>query len=349
MNSKELLVGLLKHYSPTESETSAVNYLTNWMNDAGFETQIDHSGNAIGKIGTGPISIMLLGHIDTVQGEIPVRQEGDLIYGRGAVDAKGPLAAFASAASLGAIPGATITVIGAVGEEGDSRGASYLLNNCDRPDFLLIGEPSRWNRITLGYKGSISYTLSVDIPITHPASNTDNACEMLISSWKSLLQFTRAYNTQYERVFDQVTPTIRSINSTSDGIRDHAQMHITFRLPEGLTINEIKDKLQTYVTAPAKLNLTPGAVEAYRASKNTKLVRAALAAIRSKDGTPSFVVKTGTSDMNIVAPKWQCPSIAYGPGDSNLDHTPNEHISQLEYQRSIAVLRTLMENISNER
>ncbi len=129
---------------------------------------------------------------------------------------------------------------------------------------------------------------------------------------------------------------------------DNAQMDITFRLPEGLTINEIKDKLQTHVAAPAKLQLTPGAVEAYRASKNKKLVRAALAAKRGEDGTPSFVVKTGTSDMNIVAPQWQCPCIHYGPGDSNLDHTPNEHISEEVYQHSISVLRTLMKNISNE-
>ena len=91
MNSKELLVGLLQHYSPTRSEDAAVSYLTNWMKDAGFETRIDSAGNAIGQIGTGSISIMLLGHIDTVPGEITVRQEGDLIYGRGAVDAKGCL------------------------------------------------------------------------------------------------------------------------------------------------------------------------------------------------------------------------------------------------------------------
>ncbi len=349
MNSTELLVGLLEHYSSTESEEAAVRYLINWMDAAGFETEIDSVGNAIGKIGTGKKSIMLLGHIDTVPGEISVRQEGDLIFGRGAVDAKGPLAAFAAATSLGAIPGLTITVIGAVGEEGDSRGASYVRDNFKAPDFLVIGEPSRWNRITLGYKGSINYTLSVEIPITHPASNTDNACEMLISSWESLLQFIRDHNSEHTRVFDQVTPTIRSMDSSSNGISDYAQMHVTFRLPEGLKVHEIKDQFQNVVTAPAMLSLIPGAVDAYRASKNTKLVRAALAAIRAKDGTPTFVVKTGTSDMNIVAPKWQCPTIAYGPGDSNLDHTPNEHISQLEYKRSISILRTIMENISNER
>ena len=349
MKSTELLVGLLEHYSPTESEEAAVRYLINWMGAAGFETEIDSAGNAIGKIGTGEKSIVLLGHIDTVPGAISVRQEGDLIFGRGAVDAKGPLAAFVAAASLGEIPGLTITVIGAVGEEGDSRGASYVRDNFNAPDFLVIGEPSRWNRITLGYKGSISYTLTVEIPVTHPASNAANACEMLISSWESLLQFTRDYNSEHARVFDQVTPTIRSINSSSNGINDYAQMHVTFRLPEGLTVNEIEGQLQNFVAAPTILSLTPGAVEAYRASKNTKLVRAALAAIRAEDSKPSFVIKTGTSDMNIVAPKWQCPAIAYGPGDSNLDHTPKEHISQLEYKRSISILRTIMENISNER
>jgi LysW-gamma-L-lysine carboxypeptidase len=57
---------------------------------------------------------------------------------------------------------------------------------------------------------------------------------------------------------------------------------------------------------------------------------------------PKFKVKTGTSDMNVLAPHWRCPVVAYGPGDSALDHTPHEHISVQEYQQAIAVLtRTL--------
>ena len=42
--------------------------------------------------------------------------------------------------------------------------------------------------------------------------------------------------------------------------------------------------------------------------------------------------------MNIVAPVWQCPAVAYGPGDSSLDHTPNEHLSLDEYNQSVQVL-----------
>ena len=41
--------------------------------------------------------IVLLGHMDTVPGDIPIRREGDVLYGRGSVDAKGPLAAFSPA------------------------------------------------------------------------------------------------------------------------------------------------------------------------------------------------------------------------------------------------------------
>ncbi|HEY2981455.1 MAG TPA: M20/M25/M40 family metallo-hydrolase, partial [Anaerolineales bacterium] len=73
--------------------------------------------------------------------------------------------------------------------------------------------------------------------------------------------------------------------------------------------------------------------------KNTPLVRAFLSAIRAHGGTPSFVYKTGTSDLNIVAPIWKCPALVYGPGNSSLDHTPEEHISVEEYLKAVEVLR----------
>ena len=63
------------------------------MTERGFRASVDDAGNAVGEIGDGPMHVVLLGHIDTVAGEIPVRVEDDDLIGRGAVDAKGPLAA----------------------------------------------------------------------------------------------------------------------------------------------------------------------------------------------------------------------------------------------------------------
>ena len=54
-------------------------------------------------------------------------------------------------------------------------------------------------------------------------------------------------------------------------------------------------------------------------------------------------MKTGTSDMNVVGAVWNCPMVAYGPGDSTLDHTPEEHIDVREFRRSVRVLTQALE------
>jgi LysW-gamma-L-lysine carboxypeptidase len=54
--------------------------------------------------------------------------------------------------------------------------------------------------------------------------------------------------------------------------------------------------------------------------------------------------------MNVVAPHWpDTPIVAYGPGDSSLDHTPNEHLDLNEYLRTIEVLAAVLENLTGSR
>ncbi len=99
-----------------------------------------------------------------------------------------------------------------------------------------------------------------------------------------------------------------------------------------------------YAASGAKINFTfSGAEIAHKSSKATSLVRAFLRGVRDAGGDPRFVIKTGTSDMNVVAPGWpDTPIVAYGPGDSSLDHTPEEHIELEDYVRAIGVLRTVL-------
>ena len=53
--------------------------------------------------------------------------------------------------------------------------------------------------------------------------------------------------------------------------------------------------------------------------------------------------------MNIVGRIWNCPIVAYGPGDSSLDHTPNEHIDLNEYLRAVRVLTRALERDCRKR
>lgn len=112
------------------------------------------------------------------------------------------------------------------------------------------------------------------------------------------------------------------------------------RLPLGFDVALFQQAATRFAGAAAVC--FRGYEPAFRADKNTALVRALLRAIRNQGGEPRFSVKMGTSDMNVVGPAWKCPILAYGPGDSELDHTPREHILLSEYQRSIEVLREVL-------
>jgi LysW-gamma-L-lysine carboxypeptidase len=340
-----LLTGLLGRYSPTGQEAEAVAFLVAQMEAAGLRAHVDDAGNAIGEFGQGEETIVLLGHIDTVPGFIAVQRDGDRLSGRGAVDAKGPLAAFAAAAARAApqLKNRRVIVIGAVGEEGDSRGAHFIKDRY-RPALTIIGEPSGWEKVTLGYKGSAWFEYRVRRELAHTAAQNESACEAAVAYWNAVSAWAAQRNTAAQRVFEQVSPTLRGMQSSSDGFAESAELRFGVRLPPGMGVDELAETLRE-LAPEAQLTLVDG-VPAYRGEKNTPLVRAFLAAIRQAGGTPGFTLKTGTSDMNLVAPVWGTPILAYGPGDSSLDHTPQEHILVSEYERAIEVLASVLNSLA---
>jgi len=94
-----LLHRLVEIYSPSHSEGEISGFLVATMRELGFDAHQDEVNNAIGILGSGPKTIILLGHIDTVPGRIPVEIREGKLYGRGSVDAKGPMACFVAAAA----------------------------------------------------------------------------------------------------------------------------------------------------------------------------------------------------------------------------------------------------------
>ncbi|MFQ5616955.1 MAG: [LysW]-lysine hydrolase [Anaerolineales bacterium] len=343
----ETLLGLVSQYSPSGQEAGAVDWLIARMRGLGFGGAFrDGVGNVVGVLGEGPRQIVLLGHIDTVPGEIPVRVAGDTLYGRGTVDAKGPLACFVDAAArVRARAGWQIVVAGAVEEERDSDGARYVADQY-RPDFLIVGEPSGWARVTLGYKGTAWAEVSVRQSRAHPAGARASACDAVLRVWAEVQAWSVHSNEAHARLFDQVLPTVRAMESGEDGFDEWARITIGVRLPPRLNPeNWFANLEKTGAAHGAAVTPVGFPIPAYRAEKNTPLVRAFLRSIRAQGGRPGFVVKTGTADLNIVAPVWGCPAAVYGPGDSSLDHTPDERISFTEYARAVAVLVGVLEEL----
>lgn len=345
MDAHALLEGLVGLYSPSGEERPAVEELVARMSAAGLDAFRDEVGNAVGVCGDGPRELVLLGHIDTAPGVVKVRREGNLLYGRGAVDAKGPLCAFAAAAArLGPRAGWRVIAVGAVEEEcATSRGAHWAKTQY-RPTYAIVGEPSGWDRVTLGYKGSLwaDYTLTREN--AHSAGQAQSANEEAVAFWLRVKDYAASYNDGHTKAFERLDPTLRAMHSSNDGLADAARLTIGLRLPLDLTVADLENQLVALAGAGQLVFSTE--TPAYRADKNNALVRAFLASIREGGGTPGFTLKTGTSDMNVVGPHWSCPIVTYGPGDSNLDHTPNEHIDLNEYDRAIEVLTRVLSELT---
>ncbi len=345
MNDFETLIGLVSQYSPSGQERRAVEWLTTRMKSLHYdEAFIDEVGNAVGVMGSGTKQVVLLGHIDTVPGEIPVFLTPDTaplgrgeLYGRGSVDAKGALACFTDAvAQVGVVPGWQFIVIGAVEEERDSDGARHVAAKY-KPDYAVIGEPNQWDRFALGYKGSAWANVTVRRGQVHTASGEQTACEAAVEIWLAIRSFVDSFNAGKTRLFDKLILALRGMNSGDDGFEQWASLNIGVRLPLEVSPENWYSQLNE-IAGGAHIEQPGFAVPAWAGGKNTPLVRAFLSGIRSQGGEPRFVYKTGTADLNIVAPLWTCPALVYGPGDSSLDHTPDEHIRLDEYEKSVRVL-----------
>jgi LysW-gamma-L-lysine carboxypeptidase len=348
------LIGLVSQYSPSGEERGAVEWLAARMKALGYHNAfVDDAGNAVGIMGSGARQVVLLGHIDTVPGEITVdltpnpspTGRGEVLYGRGSVDAKGPLACFADAvAQVGAVDGWKFVVVGAVEEERDSEGARFVVDQY-QPDFAIIGEPNRWDRIAVGYKGSAWANVTLRRQQRHTASGEETAAETAVEIWLKIKSYVDSFNADKQKAFDKLLLTLRGMESDSIDFEQWARLRIGVRLPVNVSPQDWYKKLNEIIDG-AIVEPTGFAVPAWECGKNTALVRAFLGGIRSQGGEPRFVYKTGTADLNIIAPVWGCPTLVYGPGDSNLDHTPNEHIELEEYSKAVKVLSEVLKKLT---
>jgi len=337
-----LVEKLVSCYSPSGNERKAIELFIKELKRQGFQAYQDEVGNGIGTIGQGEKNVYMIGHIDTVIGEIPVRVVDGKLYGRGSVDAKGSLAVFVEAAAkfLNSKQ-LNLTVIGCVNEENDSAGASFILDHFDPPDYVIIGEPSGWDALTLGYKGSMWMNYSLKKPKTHQGSPELMVAEEAISFYQALCS---EYSNQ-GKGFKDITFRLSDLNTTSSEFQESVQMKINVRIPPRFELKGFRTILKK-LQGDASITLN-GYIPAIVADKHNQLVRAFLGGIREQEASPGFKYKTGTSDMNLFY-KWDKPILAYGPGDSSLDHTPNEHLNLEEYQWAITVLCSVLKRLERE-
>jgi LysW-gamma-L-lysine carboxypeptidase len=298
--------------SPTDHTVDVVNRLMDWCGDLGLDA-VEQDGMLI--INPNGRKLLLLGHLDTVPGEIPVRIENGELWGRGSVDAKGPLCA--AICALSRIEDGSDICLVAVPDEEDSSSTAIKISQEWEPRPTVILEPSGHSGITIQYNGRLLIDLKVEIGRSHSGGDLPFASELLYDAYGSLRE--------------KCNPRILNI----EGSIEEAWMRVDIRF-------EKEPELPTFENVA--VNVVEN-VRMYRSDKRSTLVRSFLRSMRQNDIEPVFKKKTGTCDMNILGNAWNTPIAAYGPGDGRLDHTNEERISIEEYLRSIDVLEGVLRDL----
>jgi LysW-gamma-L-lysine carboxypeptidase len=356
------LTNLLGIYSPSGKEEDIANFLAVEMKRMGLDVGKDDIGNVIGVIGEGDPVILLCGHMDTVAGHLPLRIEEGKIYARGAVDAKGPLAAMIMAAvAAGKEPGfkGKILIASVVEEEATSRGVKHLITQGIKADYAIFAEPSGVENITIGYKGQIQLKIVCKTQTGHASTPWlyANALEKAYEVWEQIKnEYPYPSLEQPESPFSAVTAClVRVVGGRATSVVPfEAEMNLDVRVPIQFSTTEVSEQIEKliakYQTANPKVTVKASVldtVEPFEVNKASPLVHVLSSSVRKVLGKPATLLrKTGTGDMNILGKAMNLPIVTYGPGDSHLDHTLDEHIDIGEYLSAIAVYKETILRLS---
>jgi LysW-gamma-L-lysine carboxypeptidase len=338
LDAQELLVDLVSTPSPSGEEAAAAAVLVDFFEAHGREAYVDEAGNVRAPADD---AVLLTSHIDTVPGNIPVEVKDGELWGRGSVDATGPLAAMAAAAVE-----TGVSFAGVVEEETTSSGARFLCEDRDEPGAVVNGEPSGWEGITLGYRGFLDGTYVATSESGHSSRPDMNAIEEAMEWWQKVESAFEA--DEWRPIFEQVTtkPVGFDGGLGADGLSVEATMEVQFRIPPALSADELRELADSKLVEGTVHWNEP--IPPVMESPRTEVARAFRVAIRQAGGSPRLLRKTGTSDMNLYAAAWDCPMVTYGPGDSDLDHAPNEHLPLDEFDTAVAVLVDVAERLTEE-
>jgi acetylornithine deacetylase len=307
---------LIEIESVTWNEGAAGRWLRDYLADAGFEvttqtvtqTATGDRINVYARVGD-PI-VTFSSHIDTVPPFIGFSEDEKNIYGRGACDAKGVIAAQVFAAKKLKDEGVSnIGMLYVVGEEDGSDGAKAANSIPNRNQFLINGEPTE-SRQAIATKGALRVAIETKGKTAHSAYPElgESAIEKLID----ILDDIRRHKWPVD---PELGPTTYNIGTISGGrkanvVPDFASSEVLFRVVTGL------DEVFQMVTEVA------GDRAEVKRGFTLPIVRT-----RTVEGMdiPRSVVRFAT-DIPCLT-NWGEP-LLFGPGSIHDAHTSHEYIAR---------------------
>jgi len=341
-----LLTDLVSIPSPSGKEDRLAKYIFNWLSERGFRNiKIDGAGNVRAKTTDETPIITYCGHMDTVPGTFQISLRDGKLFGRGASDAKGPLAAMLYSAYTLLQKGIPLQVLAVVKEEMNGKGIKYALKEGPISKFLVFGEPSGANKVVTGYRGRIEAKVEFYAHSFHASMPWvgKSALQYAIDLIKKLEQYEERFSS--ENKSDSLSICVTSMHSgqANNVAPPYARMVLDIRTPAHLNkekiIKDIKELCKSTGAPNSRITISES-VEAASCPRGYLLMAIRRAIFRTLGSTAKTVRKTGSGDMNYAIMKG-IEALTYGPGNGLTEHSLNESIELKEFFKTIDVLTEL--------
>lgn len=345
-------------------ELRIVEALEPWFAARGFRVervgQTPGRPNLLARFGAAAPkkTILFESHLDTVgvtgfQGDpFALRAEGGRLYGRGACDTKGPLAAFMAACDaevLAALAKSKTQIVwlGAIGEETGNLGAEEAIAAGLRADECVVLEPTDLH-VVHAHKGACWFTVATRGRAAHGSDPTrgDNAIRKMPAVWKILDDATAAAaETRFDPALGRPTVSVGTIRggTGTNVVPDRCEIQVDRRLMPGESAAEVLGDLR------ARFAAIPGGVEIgllkeglpFRTDPEAPLVRSFCAALEAAGVPPVREGAAWCSDAGPLAAVCG-ETLVWGPGSIAQAHTTDEYVEAAALETGAAVLRRFL-------
>jgi acetylornithine deacetylase len=329
----ELTRALVDIESITNNEERVGQYLYDYLgalasrHDGAIE-RIDVEArrfNVFAQFGNTP-TVTLSTHIDTVPPFFASREDGEHIWGRGACDTKGIIAAMIKAAEALLASGQRgFGLLFVVGEERNSAGAYKMAAQPRGSKYLINGEPTE-NQLALGSKGALRYEVVSSGKMAHSAYPElgDSAIHKLVDALSKVKKIQLP-------VDELLGPSTLNIGTISGGrapnvIADEAKAEIMIRLVNDSA--ETKAALERAVTGLAELR---------------EVLEIPALRLGAVDGIPTTVVAY-TTDIPAFGGTWGEPFLI-GPGTIHVAHTLEERVPKAQLLEAVEIYQKMVRQL----
>ena len=327
------------------------------------EVRFDKMGNILGRIGSGPRSIVFDSHIDTVGVGDPTawgwdpfvgKVEDGVLYARGACDEKGStpgmIYGMAIARDLGLLEGWTAYYFGNMEEwcDGIACNTFVEVDPGVRPDFVVIGEPTRMH-VYRGHKGRLEMKVTARGRSAHAASNHlgDNAIYKLLPIIEAIKDMEPQLGDHEFLGHGKITVSDMHVKTPSiNAVPDEATIFIDRRMTFGESKAAVIAQIEACIPAASRDSVKLAELfydeasytgfvfpvekyfPAWAFPEDHPLVQAGLA-VRGLIGLAAAPASKWNFSTNGIywAGKAGIPSIGFGPGDEVTAHTVNDSVS----------------------